>query len=523
MKRRNFLKKGSALAASPLLLSNMPVFAMQSLSSRLYQGLVESGRILVLIQLRGGNDGLNTLIPLDKYGNLLSARPEVILAEKDIISLGGNSGLHPKLNGIADLYGNKQVGILQSVGYPLPNQSHFRSTDIWETGSASTETLDTGWLGRYMDTAFPGFPEAYPNPEFTDPLAITLGSTVSNTCQGPIANMSMALRNLGQFTQLPLSSQYATGSTLFQKELEFIRLSVNQANQYFDVLQTAADKGQNRSNLYQAEGNTLSNQLKIVAQLISGGLKTPIYVVNLGGFDTHANQVDPQGDNTGGRHGILMDKLSRAVLAFQDDLEKINAADRVLTMTYSEFGRRIASNASFGTDHGTAAPVFLFGTQVNPIIHGVSPEIPSEVAPRDNLPMQFDFRSVYGSVLQDWMGISESEVRELIFEDYQHIPIIKNELTSSSPTLGQDLFHVYPNPSKGDISIRLDKTLTTNQGVAFELYNPEGRRIRRIEFPKGKLNGEGLSLNFPDLSPGNYHLRLLTESHQAYQVLSVVP
>ncbi|MEM9723809.1 MAG: hypothetical protein AAGA10_31410, partial [Bacteroidota bacterium] len=138
MKRRNFLRKGSALAASPFLLSHMPVFALQSASALLHQRLLESGRILVLIQLRGGNDGLNTLIPLDQYKNLLAARPEVILAEKDILSLGGNSGLHSKLSGVADMYNNKQVGIIQSVGYPLPNQSHFRSTDIWETASAST-------------------------------------------------------------------------------------------------------------------------------------------------------------------------------------------------------------------------------------------------------------------------------------------------------------------------------------------------------------------------------------------------
>ncbi|MEM9723478.1 MAG: DUF1501 domain-containing protein, partial [Bacteroidota bacterium] len=432
-------------------------------------------------------------------------------------------GLHSKLSGVADMYNNKQVGIIQSVGYPLPNQSHFRSTDIWETASASTETLDTGWLGRYMDKAFPGFPEAYPNPSFSDPLAITLGSTVSNTCQGPVANMSMALRNLGQFTQLPLSSQYSSGSSLFQKELEFIRQSVNQANQYFDVLQIAAEQGKNYSNLYSQGGNPLSDQLKIVAQLISGGLQTPVYVVNLGGFDTHANQVDPQGDHTGGRHGVLMDNLSKAVLAFQDDLERMNAADRVLTMTYSEFGRRIASNASFGTDHGTAAPVFLFGTQVNPMIHGNSPEIPSEVAPRDNLPMQFDFRSVYGSVLQDWMGIRENEVRELIFEDYEHIPIIKNAVTSSAPTIQQKLFSIYPNPSKGNISVKIDEKVSVNQEIAFELYSPEGRRIRLVEIPKGGRSQKDVSLTFEGLVPGNYHLRLLTESHQAYQVVSIVP
>ena len=391
MKRRNFLRGGAIAALSPVVLNHTPLYALASRNTKAMKQMLESQRVLVLIQLRGGNDGLNTLIPLDQYTNLHRARPEVMIPEKEVLLLGQDNGLHPKMGGIHQLFQEGKVGILQGVGYPLPNKSHFRSTDIWETASASDEVLQTGWLGRYMDGTYPGYPDNYPNAQHPDPLAITMGSIVSTTCQGPVANMSMALRNLNQFGQLPINTEHPKGSPLYQRELSFIRQSLLQTNQYVETIQQAADNGNNLSRLYPDNGNALADQLKIVARLIHGGLSTPIYVVNLGGFDTHANQVEENEVNSVGFHANLLDKVSTAIHAFQDDLQRMGIEDRVLGMTYSEFGRRIASNASRGTDHGTAAPLFLFGTQVNPRIHGESPKIAPSVKDKDNLPMQFDF------------------------------------------------------------------------------------------------------------------------------------
>ncbi len=521
MKRRNFLRTGAIAGTSPFLLNQVPLFALESRSRALYEKMQESQRVLVLIQLRGGNDGLNTLIPLDQYNNLYKARPEVILPEKAILPLSHNNGLHPKMEGIQRLFQDRKVGIVQSVGYPLPNKSHFRSTDIWETASASDEVLQTGWLGRYIDKQHSGFPDNYPNAQYPDPLAITLGSVVSTTCQGPVSNMSMALQNLNQFAQLPLNEESVEGSTLYQRELGFIRQSLKQTNQYFETIQQAADTGKNLSRLYPDRGNSLSNQLRIVARLIHGGLQTPIYIVNLGGFDTHANQVRANDPNTEGNHAELLEQVSTAVSAFQDDLSRMGIEDRVLGMTYSEFGRRIASNASNGTDHGTAAPLFLFGTQVNPRIHGDSPKISASVNVKDNLPMQYDFRSVFGTVLQDWMGIEEEEIKELLFDEYRHLPLIGHDHPDSPGGLPPGSLALYPNPAVDRVTISLDI-----EGIypgSIELYDPAGRRIRTMgrEYPAGIP--QTISMDLEGLSPGNYYVRWISQEVQEVELLRVMP
>jgi hypothetical protein len=191
----------------------------------------------------------------------------------------------------------------------------------------------------------------------------------------------------------------------------------------------------------------LADQLKIVAQLISGGLRTKIYVVNLGGFDTHANQVQI-GESEIGTHATLLKNVSDAINVFMSDCKALGIHERVVGMTFSEFGRQIKANNSFGTDHGTAAPLMVFGDCVNQAVFGKNPEITADVAPQEGVPMQHDFRSVYASILIDWMGASESDVRSLLFNDFQKIPFIKNCAIPSSLD-EQDLIletKLHPNP-----------------------------------------------------------------------------
>lgn len=516
MKRRDFLKFGASSWALPLTLSGFRVDALAK--SHLLNGLLENceDRILVLIQLNGGNDGLNTVIPLDQYSNLSVARPGVIIPDSQVLPIGSGSGtgLHPALGDFIDLYQDQKLGVVQSVGYPNPNFSHFRSTDIWTSGSPSDEVWTEGWLGRYLDTIFPNYPNGYPSADMPDPLAITIGSTVSQTCQGPVTNMSMAIPNLNSFLDLSGGAGTTPPATRYGDELTYLRNLMSQTNQYFDVLETTSQQG---NNLATYPNNRLADQLKIVAKLISGGLKTSIYVANLGGFDTHAAQVDGS-DSTQGEHAVLLQTLGSAIKAFQEDLRLLGLEERVVGMTFSEFGRRIKSNASLGTDHGAAAPLFLFGTQVNPALMGSNPVIPSTVGKKDNVPMQFDFRSIYGSVLQDWFCVPEATIRSFLFEDYQHLPVLQSATsTSISDDAELNILDNYPNPFETYTNIRF--RLTESAFTSVTIYNAEGRMIRTLSeqhVPAGEFS---LEFDASGLSDGVYYCRVQSGSQQAMRAM----
>ncbi len=505
MKRRTFFKKSMPLTL-PLWLGSNPIsVSAGSLFDTLVASADETDRVLVLIQLNGGNDGLNTLIPLDQYQNLVKVRQNVIIPENTILGLNTNTGLHPEMTGMQELFTQQKLCAVQNVGYPDPNFSHFRSTDIWTSASDADSVVTDGWLGRYLDQKFSGFPEGYPNEAMPDPLSLTIGPIVSTTCQGPVNNMGMAITSTDSFAQLITGGVDEAPDTPAGFELTYIRQIIQQTQVYLTTIQNAASKANNLSPLYPEPGNNgLADQLKIVAQLIAGGLKTKVYVVNIGGFDTHANQVD-QNNPLVGNHANLLGRLSEAIFAFQDDLERLNVEDRVLGMTFSEFGRRIASNSSYGTDHGAAAPLFLFGTNVNPIVLGQNPTIPSQVSPFDNLPMQYDFRSIYATILADWFEITGPDLNQIMFKEFQHLPIIGRVTSSPEPPEELVSFYNYPNPLIKFTTIRFE---SKGQPLQLSLYDKEGRHLKQIgdgSYPPGiheiKFDGS-------HLVAGMYYLRL---------------
>ena len=323
-------------------------------------------RVLVLIQLSGGNDGLNTVIPLEFYDAYHAARANIAIPEDKILRLNGvdKTGIHPAMPEMQQLFAAGKLAILQAVSYPQPNFSHFRATDIWLTGADAGQVLPTGWAGRYLDEQYPQFPQHYPNPDMPDPLAIQVGSLVSPALQGPALTMGMAISNPNSFYDLINDRSDPVADTRAGDQLAYIREMSIKTDQYAGVIKKAAQKVTRQSDCYPAAGkNPLADQLKIVARLVAGGLKTRFYLVSMGGFDTHAKQVETA-DTTTGAHARLLGRLSEAINAFQDDLAMLQAEDRVVGMTFSEFGRRIQSNASGGTDHGAAAPVFVFGKNV---------------------------------------------------------------------------------------------------------------------------------------------------------------
>ncbi len=475
MRRRKFLATSAGI---PLLFNQLP---RDLSSSRMFSALGSEPdeRVLVLIQLNGGNDGLNTLVPLDQYDNLAAVRPTIILPENSLLAIDDTKALHPSLAGFRDIWDAGELAIVQDVSYPEQNRSHFRSTDIWHSGSESTEYLRTGWLGRTLDTDHPTYPTDYPNADFSDPIAITVGTTVSDTCQGQAGNFALTVSNPFRATSILEGTAGPLPSTLRGPELDFLRTSVSQTNQYSAIVKRKAEAGS--SLVDYPEDNLLATRLQYVAQMISGGMQTKVYVVSLGGFDTHGNQV-VDGDTTTGEHAELLTQLAEAVKAFQADINALGLGERVIGMTYSEFGRRIRENGGLGTDHGTAAPMFLFGDCVNAGALGDNPTIDTQVDELEGVAMQYDFRDVYGSVLEDWFGVEEHVVRDILHNTYTKLPVVRNCADPISSTeesaFAKTQLTLAPSPFANQAQLRF--TTKTKGLVRLSVYDVNGSLVETL-------------------------------------------
>jgi len=507
MKRRNFVKQTSSFVSLPFLLQGLPLSASSG------EGLAnafdeDNDKILILIQLNGGNDGLNTIIPLDKYDILGNARQNILIPESQVLKASEEIAFHPSMEGIRSLFDEGYMTVLQDVGYPNQNRSHFRSTDIWHSASPSDEVWITGWLGRYLENDFRDYPDGFPNSGYPDPFALTIGSVVSETCQGTLTNFSLALADPLSISPLSDSMLGADLDTPYGKELDFLRKTIEQANAYGEVIKQAAEVGSNTSGVYPE--TPLGNQLRAISLLISGGLKTKIYIANLGGFDTHANQTSG-GDPREGEHAELLSTLSEAIEALQRDLTSQGLEERVVTMTFSEFGRRIRSNASFGTDHGTAAPMMIFGSCINPGFIGNSPTLPDRPEVGDGVPMQIDFRSIYTSLLIDWLGADPTVISEVMGEEFAKIPVINvcNEMTTPTDdvTIANDSLVTFPNPFSRWLSLDLE---SKGEHTSISLFDAIGHQVDVITNRTLSTGSHTIKYDGSHLSAGNYFIRMQT-------------
>lgn len=399
--RRAFLAT-SAKAASFMAFSHVaPAFLAQA--AEVGTPRAEKDRsILVLVQLAGGNDGLNTVVPFadDRYHNL---RPTLGLREKELLRLDDLNGFHPDCAGLHSCFEEGNLAILQNVGYPNPNRSHFRSTEIWETASDSEEALYSGWMGRFFDNECGGSPEAegaraiyfgngYPQTFESEQHHPVLGIT-SNSGRKP-ADRDL----LEALTRTPGASENGT----FLKHTLMDALIGEQ-----EVLEIVRR--------YKTKGNygytPFGRSMKAIAAMIASGAPTRIYFASLSGFDTHVNQIQ--------RHGQLMAELSRVMGAFQSDLTEKRLDSQVLTLTFSEFGRRPMENESRGTDHGTAAPLFVMGSPVAGGILGSQPNL--DIPENGDLTFETDFRRIYATVLEDWLGCPSKSV---LNGDFAKLPFL---------------------------------------------------------------------------------------------------
>ena len=476
MLRRHFLARSAAL---PLAFNALPR-DLGSLRALTALGSDPDDRVLVLLQLAGGNDGLNTLIPLDQYDALKNVRPNILLPERELVGIGDARALHPAFTPVARLYDAGELAIVQDVSYPEQNRSHFRSTDIWNTGSAADEVLDTGWLGRTLQREHPDYPAGYPGPDREDPIAVTVGRVVSETCQGSAANFALTVENPFRVTSILEPGGGTSADTKRGRELDFLRTSVAQANQYGATVKARAEAGNTLADY--PEDNRVATALRYVAQMISGGMKTKVYVVSLGGWDTHGAQVQA-GDARLGKQPALLAELAEGIAAFAEDLKLLGLHERVLGMTYSEFGRRIRENGSLGTDHGTAAPLFLFGSCVRPGVLGANPTIGADVEEHEGVAMQYDYRDVYGSVLEDWFGVPDAEVRAILHDAYVKLPILRDcDLPDTSSTqeaaFAKTEIAAAPSPFSEHTQLRF--TTARRGRVRVSVYDGQGRLIETL-------------------------------------------
>ena len=480
MKRREFFTAASSMLL-PVMVDGFGVKSFGK-SSALVQSLmktaaVNTDRILVIVYLNGGNDGLNTVIPVQHYSDYYNLRSNIAIPEQNVLGLSGNAetGLHPEMTGMRDLYNEGKLAIIHSVSYPNPNQSHVRSSDIWMTGVDADQFSSSGWAGRYLNDRFPGYPQSYPNAQMEDPLAVQIGPLVSTTLFGTTQSMGISIKDPNTFydligSQTSSSQDYLPGfeaGTL----ISYVRQQQLLAVGYASEIKSAASAGQNLATYPAASmGNELAEQLKVVARLIHGGLKSKIYYVEIGGFDTHAGQVSQ--NNTEGAHAQLLRKVSDGIAAFQNDLKLQGTEDKVIGMTFSDFGRRANSNDSKGTDHGIGAPMFVFGTGVkrqvignNPdLVNGLVPATPQPWETTRDIKMQIDFRRVYADVLNDWFGTAPSKTDELLFKNFKTTSLF-------SDTVQTIASGAWPNPeiwSNGRVPSAAEKIIV-NAGHVIEV------------------------------------------------------
>jgi len=510
MRRRDFLKYSSVLTTVPLLMNGQALHALGS--SMFLQSLtsMRPDRKLILVQLNGGNDGLGTFVPLDHYDNLQKARSNIIIPQSNLLSFTDTIGLHPHFPRAKTLFDEEKLLLIQNVGYPEPNLSHFRSKDIITSGSSSDEVLRSGWMGRMLNDMHPDYPEGYPSESDPHPIALSLGSSSSQTCQGYTGNLSSVIKNLNTQYDSPENPD-SYPETPFGDEMKYITNVMKQTEVYLKAITEAASKADNLSALYPESDNKLSDQLRIVARLIAGGLKTQVYVVNLGGWDTHSGQVT-DGAPEDGRHRTLLSTLSDALYAFQDDIKLLGVEDDVIGLVFSEFGRRIKSNASFGTDHGTAWPAMLFGSRINPTVLGSNPVIADQVDKKDNLPMLFDFRSVYASIFKEWFEADDTAIEQVLFDKFEILPILKIDTTETIKHRAEDdRIKLYPNPVKNFATISFT---VQEEGANIQVFSAEGKKISNLFSHKLTAGEHEFSLDFSHFPAGSYYLAYVNGLHR---------
>ena len=555
MERRKFIKKLGFAAGVPIAFHGVPLQLMGSHQNiQRLAAQSTNDRVLVILQMNGGNDGLNTFIPLEAYDHYYSRRANIAIPYKSgrrtlipldsTVNGADQVGLHPDMQDFKDMYDHGKAAVFQGVSYEKNNGSHFRGTDILFMGGSADDYFSSGWIGRYLNTEYAPlpYPDSFPNEEMPDPLALEMGNDVSLLFhQKENIPLSIALpsepddflkliENQEGFVDAEIDPRGNPPEFLndspYGKEMNWILGLEDKSEIYIKRLAEVYNKGKENKTTYPeyypfnapegSKKNGLNGQLQLIARLLDGGVKTKVFLVKVGGFDTHANQTEAS-DPTMGAHAALLYHISSAMRAFQADLSQRGLSDRVLSLTMSEFGRRIGSNGSYGTDHGKGGSVMMFGAGVKPGIYGTNPDL-SE----NNVGMQFDYRQVYANVLNEWMGVDKEVIADDIFfkdfisgpnpqgGNYEPMDLIKETITSSDNFLRSkyNIDSVYPNPASNYTQVNI--VVNDFQNVGVELINVNGHVVSRTtrRMTPGK---HAVSFDLSNMPAGIYFIKAKSE------------
>jgi len=509
MKRRDFIKSSVVLSALGAGIPSLLLAANKRFSFR--NSAIDSDRIVLFIKMNGGNDGLNTVIPFQN-ASYYQERPLVSIPNGQSLPITDTLALHPALESWQSLFNEQKLAIIQGVGYIDGNLSHFRSSDIWDTGSDEDEELTTGWLGRLLELEYPGFPNNAPD----HPLAIQFNSanllefktSESNTAlylYDPDTMYSLITGNYVNDQNEEIPDTYGGDELAFIRELDYMS---------FNYSQVVNEAAQNAPNTIMNYPNTnIGEQFKVTARLIAGGLATPFYRLYQHGYDTHVEQLY--------RHEQLLSELADALNVFLTEMDTLSLLDRILIVTTSEFGRRVIENASEGTDHGTSAPVLVFGSQTNGGVFGVDPDL-QNLDENGNLPVQFDYRQIYTTLMANWFGLNASTVNNVFNGDFQTIPFVQQAL-GSKPSIGPDGFRLnpaYPNPFNP--TTMLPYTLPEEENVTIRLLDLRGRVLKVHHQGKQKAGNHLFKLDGKNLSSGSYIAQVEAAGSTLTQKISLI-
>lgn len=394
MQRRDFLKKSALTTAGTMLIPHfLKAYELNQL------GLAPTtGKTLVIVQLSGGNDGLNTVVP---YRNDIyyRERPTLAIPRDKVLTLNDEVGFNPALESLKSLYDDGLVTVINNVGYPNPDRSHFRSMDIWQTASDSDKYVATGWLGRYLDANCTGADACQPH------RAVEVDDTLSLAMKGSHVNGLAMLNPQKLYNQTRSGMVEGLAKTSHDEPNNVSYLyktlaeTVSSAAYVYDKSARAAGPISTIKGTYPA--SELGNRLRTVSELIQSGVSTSVYYISISGFDTHINQPNQQ--------ERLLRQYADAVKAFMGDMKATNRQNDVLLMTFSEFGRRVKQNASNGTDHGTANNVFLVGGGLTPgKVFNEAPNLTS--LDEGDLKYTVDFRNIYATLLRDWLKADDAAI-----------------------------------------------------------------------------------------------------------------
>jgi len=468
--RRSFIQALGLAGAGSIMLggTNVSASAPSPLSVALSQS--ENDNILVIIRLKGGNDGLNTVVPLYDYDTYANLRPTIRHQENELLSLSPDFAIPSYMNALESVWGEGNMKIIHGVGYPDQSLSHFRSSDIWASADAINDE-QTGWWGRYFEDLYPDY--LINPPEI--PPAIQIGSIGNLIFEGTNSNYAFSVADPNQLANIAqtggLHDVVNLPECVYGDKLLFLRAQTNTTLTYAEAINDAYMASSNQATYLQDD---LSEQLAIIARMIKGGLGTKVYMVSLGGFDTHANQVNKQRG--------LHENLASGIKSFYEDLASEGYDDKVLGMTISEFGRRPYENGSNGTDHGTASPTFLFGAGLNGSgFVGAHPDINASAWDNNNnLVPTTDFRDVYASVLTDWFCIDPSVVNTILLNDnYQTLNLGLNCQGLSIPDFS-NVSHFSHVATYRDNRTFIEINMQNTAHVEVKLFNILGQEMASL-------------------------------------------